>query len=80
MVESEKSFIKQPGNELATVCSDPDKKSARVMINVIKYNQENKADMDQYSNMAVFQLFPKIGSFIFHSGVAVDGYWNQVYK
>ena len=66
------------GGEIEKLCSDPDEKSDRVMINVIKYNPDNKADMDQYSEKVVFSLFPKIGSFIFHTGVALGDYWNQV--
>ena len=66
------------GSELKKLCSDPDEKSARVMINVIKHNPDNKADIDQYSEKVVFGLFPKIGSYIFHAGAPIGDYWDQV--
>ena len=49
------------------------------MINVIKYNEKNKADMDEYSTKVIFDLFPVIRSRIFEAGAVTDDYWDQVH-
>ena len=48
------------------------------MINVIKENPEKKSDMEIYSSMTVFKLFPKVGSTIFEMGKPEGGYWDMV--
>ena len=50
----------------------------KVMINVIKLNQDNKDDLDVYFKGVVMGLFPKIGSYIVEAGDAVSEYWSQV--
>ena len=50
------------------------------MINVIKYNEKNKADMDEYSTKVIFDLFPVIRSRIFEAGSVTDDYWDQVHN
>ena len=50
----------------------------KVMINVIKLNQEKKDDFDVYFKGVVMGLFPKIGSSIVEAGEAVSQYWSQV--
>ena len=50
----------------------------KVMINVVKLNQENKDDMDVYFKGVVMGLFPKVGSYIVEAGEAVSEYWSRV--
>ena len=44
------------------------------MINVVKLNEERKADLDVYFNGVVLGLFPKIGSYNVHAGEVVSNY------
>ena len=50
----------------------------KVMINVVKLNDENKGDLDVYFQGVVMGLFPKIGSYISEAGEAVSEYWSKV--
>ena len=50
----------------------------KVMINVVKLNQERKDDLDVYFKGVVMGLFPKIGSFMVEGGEAVSEYWSRV--
>merc|ERR1712168_963422 len=52
-------------------------KSPKVMINVIKNNEKNKADIDEYTTKVIFDLFPVIKSRIFEAGSVTDDYWDQ---
>merc|ERR1719391_576317 len=53
-------------------------KSPKVMINVIKNNEKNKADIDEYSTKVIFDLFPVIKTRIFEAGSVTDDYWDQI--
>ena len=69
-------------DDLSTLCNEENfkNKSPKVMINVIKYNEKNKADMDEYSTKVIFDLFPVIRSRIFEAGSVTDDYWDQVHN
>merc|ERR1712189_112972 len=56
-------------DDLSTLCNEENfkNKSPKIMINVIKYNEKNKADMDEYSTKVIFDLFPVIRSRISNS-------------
>ena len=48
------------------------------MINVIKVADNGRADLDAYTNKAVFELFPVVGTTVFYAGVALSDGWSQV--
>jgi len=74
LVPSKESIV----GEFGDMCGSNKDPTPRVMINVIKHNKDNKADMDIYSEKCIFELFPRIGSYIFHAGSAMGDYWDQV--
>jgi len=53
-------------------------KSPKIMINVLKHNEKNKAEFDEYSFKVTFGLFPVIKTKIFLAGSPTDNYWDQV--
>ena len=54
-------------------------KTPKVMINVISIKPEGgEAEMEKYSSTCVFDLFPRIGSFIFYAGKSLSDYWDMV--
>ena len=69
-----------PDKKMSDVCNEKIFQDTRskVMINVVKINQENKDDLDVYFKGVVLGLFPKIGSYIVEAGAAVSEYWSQV--
>ena len=70
----------EPLADIGKLCNDENYKDSKpkVMINVIKENPEKKSDMEIYSSMTVFKLFPKVGSTIFEMGKPDGGYWDMV--
>eukprot|EP00092_Neocalanus_flemingeri_P025910 GFUD01028078.1.p1 GENE.GFUD01028078.1~~GFUD01028078.1.p1 ORF type:complete len:252 (+),score=87.76 GFUD01028078.1:54-809(+) len=50
---------------------------AKVMVNIIKMDQNKKDALEAYNKKVVFELFPKIGSFIFDSGTVDSDYWSM---
>ena len=52
----------------------------KVMINVIKINDDHKEDLDKYQNAVVFNFFARIGSFMFDVGSVESDYWSTVSK
>merc|ERR1739838_54225 len=50
---------------------------AKVMVNIVKINENNKEALEKYNMKVVFELFSKIGSFIFDSGTADSEYWSM---
>ena len=70
-----KSDNKTPENCNEETAQD---RETKVMINVIRINEERKTDLDVYFQGVVLGLFPKIGSYIVLAGAAVSDYWSQV--
>ena len=70
----------EPLADIGKLCNDENYRDSKpkVMINVIKENPEKKSDMEIYSSMTVFKLFPKVGSIIFEMGKPDGGYWDMV--
>ena len=52
----------------------------KVMINVVKINEDHKEDLDKYQNAVVFNFFARIGSFMFDVGSVESDYWSTVSK
>ena len=64
---------------LDSLCSGQNvQEGAKVMVNIIKINENNKEGLEIYNNKVVFELFPKIGSFIFDMGKVDSDYWSMV--
>jgi len=64
---------------LENICSgDGGEDGAKVMVNIIKIDEEKGEALEQYNNKVVFELFPKIGTFIFDLGKVESGYWSKV--
>ena len=64
---------------LKSLCSGQTvKEGAKVMVNIVKLNEEKKEALEKYNNKVVFELFPKIGSFIFDMGTVDSDYWSMV--
>ena len=75
------SSNKLDSEDLETMCSELNfqDKTPKVMINVISIAPEGgQAEMEKYSSTCVFDLFPRIGSFIFYTGKSLSDYWDTV--
>ena len=63
---------------LENICAEEGEEGAKVMVNIIKIDENNTEALDQYNTKVVFELFPKIGSFMFDVGIADSDYWSMV--
>eukprot|EP00090_Calanus_glacialis_P013530 TRINITY_DN22201_c0_g1_i3.p1 TRINITY_DN22201_c0_g1~~TRINITY_DN22201_c0_g1_i3.p1 ORF type:complete len:191 (+),score=62.23 TRINITY_DN22201_c0_g1_i3:306-878(+) len=64
---------------LDSLCSGQNvQEGGKVMVNVVKINEKNKEALEKYNNKVIFELFPKIGSFIFDMGKVDSDYWSMV--
>ena len=68
-----------PDHKIPEMCNEKNfqDRKPKVMINVVKLNEERKADLDVYFQGVVLGLFPKIGSYIVHAGEVMSDYWDR---